>query len=527
MGTKDKEQKKSDLTRREFTKGMVTASIGLFTIGTPIIRPLTAKAATPKKGGLARIAFESSNPTDTLDPIRVTSNIDATRCSTLYNNLLRMGADLQPQAQLAESWEPNSNATEWVFKLRKGVEFHNGKTLTSADVVYTVSRHLGEKSESNIRAFMAQIAEVKADGKHTVRFKIKKPNAEFPILFSSCRAGMIPEGHTDFENPIGTGPFKVKEWKPGIHSLFVRNKNYFKGGLPYLDAVKNFGIPDVVSRVSALLSSEIELAFMLDAKSVPIIKMAKNAELEHSRSGQLVYQVLMRDRPPTNNKDFRLAMMYLQDRERVVKTVYKGYAQIGNDHPIAPTDPMYCKDIPIRPYDPDKAKFHLKKAGMEKATIDIYNSTTAGAGNVEQTLLFQQTAAKAGLTVHVKQTPPEGYWSHTAMKYPIYGSNWNTRPTAGLMFGAMLMSDAPWNETKHFDENIDKLVGEARGELDLARKKQIWCELQRIVHEDGGCMVSCFVDYLDARSSKVQGFKAHPMGGLSDYLNGEKIWLET
>lgn len=527
MLTKVNKQKKSGVTRREFTKGMATAGIGLITLSSPFIRPLTAKAATPKMGGFARIAFESSSPNDTLDPMRVTSNIDATRCFMIYNNLVRMGPDLLPKPQLSESWESNSTATEWTFKLRKGVEFHNGKTLTSADVVYTVGRHMGEKSESVIKAYMAQIDEVKADGKHTVRFKIKNPNAEFPILLSSCRAGIVPEGHEDFENPIGTGPFKKQEWKPGIQAIFVRNNNYYKEGLPYLDRVKTFSIPDKVARVSTLLSGEIEVAFGLDAKSVPIIEMSKNAELAYSRSGQLVYQAMMIDRAPTNNEDFRLAMKYLQDRERVIKSVYKGYAQVGNDHPIAPTDPMYCKDLSVRPYDPDKAKFHLKKAGMEKAKIEIYNSSTAGPGNVEQSLLFQKTAAKAGLTVFIKQTPPEGYWSHTAMKYPIFGSHWNARPTADLMYTTMVMSTASWNETKYMNEKLDKLIIEARGELDMARKKEIWCDLQRMIHEDGGCLISCFVDYLDAKNTKLQGFKPHPMGGLSDYMNAETFWIQS
>ena len=111
--------------------------------------------------------------------------------------------------------------------------------------------------------------------------------------------------------------------------------------------------------------SEIEAGNSLDAKSVPLIDLADNVELIAAKGGQMIYQALMCDRPPTDNIDLRLGLKYLQDREKVVKGVYKGYAQVGNDHPIAPSDPMYCADIPVRPYDPDKAKFHLKKAGME------------------------------------------------------------------------------------------------------------------------------------------------------------------
>ena len=390
-----------------------------------------ARADTPKRGGTVRYALESSSPNDTLDPIKVTSNIDATRCFQLYNNLVRMGADLSPQPALANYWEANSEATEWTFELREGIEFHNGKKLTAADVVYSVKRHLGENTESRIKAYMAQIAEISADGDHVIKIKIASPNSEFPILFSSARAGIIPEGHTDFENAVGTGPFKVREFQPGIRSVFARHENYWQDSKPYVEAVETFSIPDPVARMNALLSGEIEAGNSLDANSVPLIDLAPNVELVAAKGGQMVYQVLMCDRPPTENVDFRLALKYLQDREKIVNVVYKGYAQIGNDHPIAPSDPMYCADLPVRPYDPDKAKFHLKKAGMEGATVEIYNSTTAGPGNVEQTLLFQQTAAAAGLTVQVRQTPPEGYWNHTGGKFPIWGSHWNARPDCG------------------------------------------------------------------------------------------------
>ena len=517
---------KNEISRRHFGKVALTVSAGAYAVGMGLFSGV-AGAATPKKGGLIRIALESSSPNDTLDPIAVTSNIDATRCFQLYNNLVRMGNDLRPEPSLAESWESNSEATKWTFNIRKGVEFHNGKPLTAADVVYSIKRHLGENTESRIKSYMAQIAEVKADGKHTVRIEISNRNSEFPTLFSSARAGIIPDGHSDFENPVGTGPFKVKEFRPGISSLFERNPNYWRSGKPYVDAVETYSIPDPVARLNALLSDEIEMVNSLDAKSVPLIDLSSNVELIAAKGGQMVVNAMMLDRGPTDNKDFRLAMKYLQDRERVVKGIYKGYAQIGNDHPIAPSDPMYCADIPIRAYDPDKAKFHLKKAGMEGAGVDIYTSTTAGPGNVEQSLTFQQSAAAAGVTVQVHQTPPEGYWSHTWLKYPIFGTHWNARPTADLMFSTILLSTASSNETVYSNEKLDQLITQARATLDEAKRKAIWCDLQLMVHEDGGYLTPCFVDYLHGRSSRLKGIEPHPMGGLSDQFSAEAAWIDS
>ena len=513
---------KNGISRRQFGQGVLGIGAGAALTGA---FPAIASAETAKKGGTIRIAMETSSPNDTLDPIKITSNMDAARCTQLYNNLVRMGNDLKAEPALAESWEADPTATQWTFNIRKGVEFHNGKTLTSADVIYSLQRHLGPDTESRIKAFMEQITEISADGDHVVRINISSPNSEFPITLSSPRAMIIPEGHTDFENPIGTGPFKMGEFKAGISSTFVRQDNYWKEGLPHADAVETFSIPDPVARMNALFAGEIHMAINIDAKSIPLFEMTPSVEVIAAKGGQKVYNAMMCDRGPTDNNDFRLAMKYLQDRERVLKSVYKGFGQIGNDHPIAPSDPMYCADIPIRPYDPDKAKFHLKAAGMENATVNIYTSTTAGPGNVEQSLVFQQTAAAAGLTVQVNQTPPEGYWTHTAEKYPIFGSHWNARPTADLMFATTHMTSSPGNETKYFNETIDQLITQARGELDDAKRKAIWCDLQMIVHEDGGDLVSCFVDYLHGRSANLMGVEPHPSGGLSDQFSAESAWL--
>jgi len=517
----------SGISRRAFGLRTGAALAGTAFGGALIGLGSSVMAATPKRGGVARIAFPDTSPNDTLDPIAVTSNIDATRCYQLYSNLVRAGSDQRPEAQLATSWEANDATTEWVFTLREGVEFHNGKTFTSADALYSIGRHLGEDTESRIKAQMSQIAEISAEGDYRIRVKLKAANAELPIIFASARAGIVPEGHTDFDNPIGTGPFKVKEFQPGISAYFERHENYFNAENVYLDAVETFAIPDPTARANALLSGEVDIAALVDAKSVDLINASPQAEVVSSRGGQWVYTAMMADRAPTDNVDFRLAMKYLQDRQRVLDGVYKGYGQIANDHPIAPSDPMYCADLPIRPYDPDKAKFHLKKAGMENATVEIYTSTTAGPGGVEQALVLQQTAAAGGVTVQVRQTPPDGYWSHTAEKYPFFGSYWNTRPTADLTYATVHMTNSAANESKYVNPHIDELMLQARATLDEAARKAIWCDLQQLISDEGGNLIPSFVDYLDGVGSHVQGFEGHPMGGLSDHYTGEGVWLDS
>lgn len=495
---------------------------------TMIAMPSKAHAQEPKKGGVGRIAFATSSADDTLDPIKMSSEVDVMRGHQLYNELARVDENLQVVPRLALEWEPTNDAlTEWAFALRRGVEFHNGKTMTASDVVYSIQRHLGEASESVFKADMAQIEDVRADGDHVVRFTLTQPNAELPVLLTSGRTHIVPEGHLDFENPIGTGPFTFSEFTPGVISTFVRNENYWDAGNVHFDAVEVFSIPDPGSRLNALLTGETHFMLGVDVNALPRVEASRDVELQIVESGQIVYITMMCDRAPTDSYDFRLGLKFLQDRQRVVDGVYGGLAVIGNDHCLSPADPMYARDIPIRPYDPDRARFHLRKAGMENPTIDIHTSTAAGPGNIEQALMFQQTAQAGGVTVNVRRMPGDGYWSNTWMKQPFNGSHWNMRPTANTLWNQMYVSNAPYNETAFRDERIDNLVRAARAERDLARRRQHWHDLQFIVHDEGGCLFSAFPNYINAYATNLKGTKPHPLGSLSTFFSGEGIWLDA
>ncbi|RWI16494.1 MAG: ABC transporter substrate-binding protein [Mesorhizobium sp.] len=512
--------------RRTFIHGsaalaasIVSASLGIAQV----------KAASPIKGGTVRVAFQSAGPADTLDPVRVTSDIDSHRSTQVYSHLVRQNEKRTVQPFLAESFEPATpDATEWVFRLRKGVTFHNGKTLNAEDVVYSIQRHLGSDTPSAIKGLMAQIADVKADGDIVVRFRLKSPNAVFPALLTDPRAAIVPAGHTDFLKAVGTGPFKLGEFRPGDRALFERHDSYWGAQNVYLDAIETFSIPDPVARLNALLAGEIHFSVGVDVKSLPLLEKSPVAKAVLARSGQVVDIAMMLDRAPADNADFRMALKLLQDRKKVVDSIYKGYAQLGNDHEVAPNDPVYCSDIPLRSYDPDKARFHLKKAGMENAEIDLYTSTGAGPGAVEQALLLQQTASVGGVKINIKQVPADGYWNSTWMKHSLFATQWNVRANSDILWGTIHAGASSSNETAFKSDRLDGLLASARSELDEKKRRQHWCDLQSLVHDDGGSLVSAFPDYLHARSAMLNGeILSNPMGPRGGSLSGEWLWLES
>jgi peptide/nickel transport system substrate-binding protein len=515
------------MSRRAFLSRLAALGISTSVAGVIVATSPVAKAQTPKRGGRLRAAAGAHGPDDTLDPARFNSVISYGRGGQFYNGLTRLDGFLVAQPDLAESWEPNGNGSEWVFKLRKGVEFHSGKSLEAEDALYSIQRHLDKNVGSGAKAFVENIDEGTVEDKHTVRFKLKGPDADFPVILGTYQMKIVPEGTTNFSTAPGTGPFKLVEFKPGVRSVAHRNPNYWEEGRPYLDEIEWFGITDHNARMNALLAGDIAMMSGLDPKAIPRIESTAGVKVVNTKAGQYTDLAMMTDRAPTDNNELRLAIKYLQNRERTLKLIYKGKGMLGNDQPISPVDPMYCDEIPIRPFDPDKAKHHLKKAGMDGGAIKVHTSEAAGTGAVEQVLMLQREAGKIGLKVQVQRDPGDGYWSATWGKQPLFMSGWNMRPTANIMLTLAFTSDAAWNEARWKNARFDELLKLGRESLDPVQRKKIYCEAQMLIHETGGVAIPCFIDYLDAMSDKVKGFLPVPLGPLGASQWPRSIWLES
>lgn len=515
-----------NISRRQFM-GQVAMTAASFTLAGKFLSGTRAYAAGSKRGGRITVGVIQMTSKDSLDPVRYYDNADYLRGSTCYNSLLTITEDLLPSPALAESWESNADATEWVFKLRKGVQFHNGKELNAEDVRYSLMRHLVEGSESVAKPYLSQIVKVVSEDKHTTKIFLSSPNADLPIILADYRTHIVPDGHTDFNKAIGTGPFKVKQFKPGSVAIFERNENYWEEGLPYLDQVEFVGIPDHVARQNALMAGDVDVIVSVPAGSISLLKRRSDVSLIASKSSSHCPVVMMCDRKPTDNNDFRLGMKYAIDRQKIVDGVYKGYAHIGNDHQISPISPFYNHNLPQRIYDPDKARHYFKKAGMENAEIKIFTSDTPGPGAVETALYYQQAANKCGIKMKVENVPADSYWTVAWMQQPVCVSGWVARLTPDLMFSVANASSAEYNETVWKNEQFDKLLVEARGVTDFEKRKEIYGEMQLMLQETGGVIVPAFYDTIDAVRSKVNGLKPHSAGALMYYQGIKNVWLSA
>jgi peptide/nickel transport system substrate-binding protein len=514
------------ISRREFISTLTTAGVSAAVI--PSLLMQSAQAATPKKGGQLVIAGEAMQSKDSLDPTKFYSTTNILMGFTCYDLLVNRGPDLKPIPWLAESWESNSDASEWTFKLRKGVMFHNGKEMTADDVIYSYQRHFGEKSESPAKAYMGQITEIKKKGKYEIQVNLTSSNADFPVVLTDTRVHITQAGYEDFQSTApGTGPFKVKDFKAGSRYVFERNDDYWGSDGPWVDEIEIVGIGDPTARVNALISGDVHVMMDLDPKIVSLMGNNSAVDVLQAKSGSFLNVALMVDRAPTNDNNLRLALKYALDREKVVNNVLKGYGSIGNDHPIAPIDPYYCTDIPQRSYDPDKARFYIKKAGLEDKIIDYYTSDVPGTGSVAAAQIYQQSAAAAGIKLNLIQPPADTYWSSVWIQKPMSASGWDARPVPDLIFSIAFQSGAAYNETAWKNERFDKIMVEARSITDFDKRKEMYCEMQTMLHDEGGHITCAFRDYIDAKRSEVKGIATHSSGPLGFYQCARTAWLDT
>ncbi|WP_200821983.1 ABC transporter substrate-binding protein [Caballeronia arvi] len=525
VGTQLDELTSTGISRRNVLRAMAVGGM-LSMTGAGLLAASGAAFAqqTPKQGGKIRVATQSASAADTLDPAKGALATDYVRGNLFYNGLTELDSNLGAKMALAESVE-TKDATVWVVKLRKGVQFHDGKALAPADVVYSIMRHKDPAIASKAKTLADQIKDVKATGPNEVTITLEGANADLPVILATSHFLIIKDGTKEFKTAVGTGPFKVKEFSPGVRTVGVRNEKYWKPGMPHLDEIELIGIADEPARVNALLSGDVQLINAVTPNSAGRIKGVAGFTVLETKTGAYTDLIMRDEGGITGNSDFRRGMTYLLDREQIRRAVFRGYGSIGNDQPIDPTNKYYLAGLPQRTFDPDKAKFHFQKAKLGSTPLQLYASPAAD-GSVEMAILLQQVAPQAGLNLQVSRVPADGYWSNHWMKHPLGFGNINARPSADVIFTQFFKSDAPWNEANWKSAKFDQLLVAARGEPDDAKRKKIYGDMQVLVHETGGVGIPQFNSSLDAHTTKLKGLGSIPLAGLMGFTFAENVWLE-
>jgi peptide/nickel transport system substrate-binding protein len=506
----------ADLSRRTLLGGM---GAGLTAIG--------AGAAVPKPryGGRVRVASVAASTADTLDPAKGNLSTDYMRHYLLYSGLTQFDGQLRAHPGLAERIETPDNIV-WHIRLRRGVHFHNGKPLTADDVIYSLMRHRDPATGSKVQAVAEQFAGARRTGPLDIELRLTGPNPDLPVILALSQFLIIANGQRDFSVANGTGPFICRSFAPGIRTIVRRNPNYWKHGRPYLDEIEVIAIPDEISRVNALLSGDVQMINAVSPGSVKRVRESAKHSIMETKSGLFTNLIMRRDNPATGNPAFVLAMRYLLDRELIKRALFRGYATIANDHPIPPFHPYYNPHIPQRPFDPERARFLLKRAGLLGTRLPVYVSPAANL-SVDMGSILQEHAAQIGLNLAINRVPSDGYWSTHWMKHPLTFGNTNPRPTADLMFSLFFQSKALANESGWSNARFDRLLLEARHAADPVLRKEMYGEMQLLVHQHGGLGIPVFISLLDGFDRRLRGMFPIPLGGFMAYTFGEYAWWDA
>jgi peptide/nickel transport system substrate-binding protein len=494
--------------RRELMAGAAALGLGLGFGVDP-----TFAAETPKKGGTLKLGMEGGSASDSLDPRTYADSIPISYGWQIWNGLVEVDEKGDAVGELAESFEAKPGATTWIFNIRKGIAFTSGKTLDADDVIYS-------------KDLLSGISDMKKLTPLQVEFTLKSGDAGFPYVFADYHILIVPNGFTDFSKPDGTGAFALESFEPGVRVITKSKGGYWKPGRGNFDSVELRYIPDASARVQALISGQIDAANRLDARTVSLVMKAPSVNVVRTKgTGNRFAFVALCDTDPYTSNDIRLALKYGIDRQKIVDTVYKGFATVGNDTTVPPSMKYFAKDVPQRPYDPDKAAFHFKKAGNAGAKMELQVSEGAFSGATDAGVLYQESMKKAGIDLEVKRVSGDGYWDNVWLKAPFCAVYWGGRPTCDNQLSQTFLSSANWNDTHWRSPEFDKIIFAARAELDEAKRTQMYADAQKMIVDDGGMICFAIGDYLDGYGKKVKGTAPHPHYDMCDQRVAEKGWF--
>ncbi len=501
------------LTRRQFISlsGASLATLALNgcsapTAPAPTSSEPTATSSKPQRGGLLRLGF--TDIPDDLNPWQTAGEADMVLKLAIYEPLVRYDQTFKIEPALATSWETSADGLTWTFKLRSGVTFHDGSPLTAQDVVYSFGEilkpangYMGSKTLS----FIKKVTSVAAD---TVQITLKQASIDFLIYLADAPSAAFIVPHTKtvkelMAKPCGTGPFKLKEYRPLASTTLIRNEAYWDKGLPYLDELHYICMPKMATQVAALRNGELELLWQVNSDTIAALRKLPQLKVVEVPVNSYQPIVMSVKQKPFEKVKVRQAMKYLVNREAFVKTVLQGRGQPGNDQPISPKAPFWG-NVPPYPFDLAKAKALLAEAGYPNGFETTLATNSSYFGMLESATVFQEMAKQAGVTINLKQLPADNYWKDY-LTYPMATSDWKMQPSTDQILTAGFHSTGVWNETGLNDPTLDSLIEAARSETSAAQRQKTYTKIEELVRDEGAVLIPYFRSSFYAHHAKVQG----------------------
>ncbi|AEV28295.1 ABC-type dipeptide transport system, periplasmic component [Sphaerochaeta pleomorpha str. Grapes] len=440
--------------------------------------------------------------------------------SSIYEYLVEINPDTKELVPvLATSWS-TTDGKRWEFKLRQGVTFQDGSAFDSADVKYTIERTQDETIGHLKKQDFAVVSSIETPDKFTVILNLKEARPTFIYLMTDYNMPMLSSDY-DYANlgeskPMGTGPFILQQMIPKESAVLVKNANYWAPGLPKVDKLLIYFVPDIDASVSMLEAGKVDV--------VPFITPVIKQRLESIGGISVIspYQehrfvAMAENMKPFDDNRVRLALKYAMDPQIIAKSVTQmdlGKGSNYNETPLLNTLSQY-KEMPLRGQDIAKAKALLSEAGYPNGvTVELYFASDHPFGK-ELAQTIKELAAPAGFTINLKGYPRDVYLTQYWLNVPFCITGWGGRIDPSMLLAYAFKSTGPWNESHMNNAKVDELINKISAEVNDAKRNEYYHELQDIFYEEG-TVLNVQVPYLVAISDKVVGYK-QPLTMLPQY----------
>ncbi|PJM73565.1 hypothetical protein CS006_05945 [Bifidobacterium primatium] len=464
------------------------------------------------------VVARSLETTDML-PATGYSNGDIWAIQQVFQTLTRNktdGSGVEPG--LATSWKKSSDGKSWTFNLRKGVKFHNGKTMTAKDVKFSIDFARTARDDKPWQFLFVAIKNVDIIDDYTVRLDLTQPWAPLLADLSMSAISIMPanfagKSESQFRSdPIGTGPFKVGEWKKGDYIKLVRNTDYWEKGLPKLNSVTFKYVADANTRSQMVQAGQAQIDEFPTAVSVASLKKTKNVHVDSFPSTSLIWVNLNNRKKPLNDVHVRRAMAYAIDKAAIVRAVYYGQAESANSM-LSKNLMGYAKETRDLKYDMAKAKAELAKSTAPKhfsLTIQVQS------GDPEKSMLaqvLQESWKELGIDVTLQTLDSTTVYSNrTAGDFDVAMfemTNDISDPDEWMQY--MFSSSANVN-SGYKNPRVDELIKKAAADADTDARLKDYAEVQQIIADEAPEIPLVYKPGLFAVRDQVKNFKVTTLG---------------
>jgi len=462
----------------------------------------------PKTGGVAQVAFSEANANDVMDPALSSNQYTSLLGGLIFDPIFNRGENFEATPGLVEEWDVSDDAMTWTLKIREGVTFHDGAQLTAKDVAYTISRQLDP--DLNARLYSRLSSSLSPEGVTTpsdyvVELKLDKPDGLLDVALASYQMYVVQNGATEFELPVGTGPFVIDSWTAGGPFEVTRNDNYWQEGLPYLDGVRGVVLPDQASKLRSVSSGDSDIMDALDYTLAATAEQDAAVKLETLPAASIITIAMDETQEPFDDVRVRQAFKLAMDREKILQVAAAGYGSVTGDVPIPTTDPNFPAETFIE-QDVEEAKRLLAEAGYPDGIDVELTVAPLRSGLVDTAVLYADSVAEAGIRVSINQVPAANFFSTVWLQSPFYVSYWSTRQ-AVEQSKLTLVSDASGNESRFKSDEFDSLIDQAIESPSVEQQQEFTREAMELAATESGWMIPVVVDYISVMKTSLQGVR--------------------